>query len=98
VLGDSFALVTAGPVADAADVADVAGTLPGSRVIRVDRDGPYAALASWLERRRLHAALVRPDRVVLATARTAAEVRPMVRGAAAVLAGRTVPARSGAAR
>ena len=92
VLGDSFALVTAGHAADAA------GTLPGLRVVRVDRAGPYAAVTSWLERRRLHAALVRPDRVVLATARTAADVGSMVRAAAAPLTGRTVPARSGAAR
>jgi 3-(3-hydroxy-phenyl)propionate hydroxylase len=64
-LGDGFALVTTEPVAAPA----------GVRVVRVDPFGPVGA---WLRRAGMRAALVRPDRVVCTTARTAAGAEHLV--------------------
>jgi 3-(3-hydroxy-phenyl)propionate hydroxylase len=76
-LGPSYALVTAGPPDPATRAAAAAR---GLAVVPVEPGGPYGAVADRLRRLRRAAALVRPDRVVLATGRTAAELAPVIRG------------------
>ncbi len=67
VLGDGYALLTAGPVPPALGAA--ADRL-GARVVRVGEevDDHTGALRDWLRRGRAAAALVRPDRIVRSTA------------------------------
>lgn len=83
-LGPSFALVTTAALDPATEAAAAARGVP---VVPVAVGGPYGAVADWLWRTRRAAAVVRPDRVVLATARTAAEVAPLIRGLDEVLGG-----------
>jgi len=67
-LGDGFALVTAGPLAEDS-------TPAGVRVVPAEPGGPVAA---WLRRNRVHAVLVRPDRVIVAAARSEADIDRIV--------------------
>jgi len=55
--------------------------------------GPYGPVAAWLARLRREAALVRPDRVVLATGRTPADLVPVIRGLGELLPRTAVAAR-----
>ena len=96
-LGPSFGLVTATPLGPAAEAVAAAR---GVAVVPVAVGGPYGPVAAWLRRMRRAAALVRPDRVVLATAGTAAEVAPMILGLDELLGGpdRRAAAGDGASR
>ena len=89
-LGPSFGLVTAESLdrATAAAAADL-----GVAVVPVGMGGPYGPVAEWLARLRREAALVRPDRVVLATGRTPADLVPVIRGLGELLPPTAVAAR-----
>ncbi|MFJ2398145.1 bifunctional 3-(3-hydroxy-phenyl)propionate/3-hydroxycinnamic acid hydroxylase [Streptomyces sp. NPDC087843] len=64
VLGDSFAVLTAGPAT--AQMAAVAMAL-GASTIRADDLGDDGTLAGWLARARVDAVLLRPDHIVMDT-------------------------------
>jgi 3-(3-hydroxy-phenyl)propionate hydroxylase len=67
VLGDSFAVLTAVPLAPSTRA--VAEGL-GARIVRVDETGDDGTLAAWLRDGRADAVLLRPDRVVMDTVPT----------------------------